>query len=501
VLSFFQPWLLGALALAAAAWPGVALRGGAAPRPARGLAAAAVLGLVLSGATLLAFPQTLATLGDAWAWLARTERFQAQVAESQPLFLPEGRFSVAVAERQLGRALYGLPFLLAWLWASSRGRPDAARRRLVAGFGTGLLAAALVQHRFVNCLSVPYALVLGWAGAGLLARVAGPRPARARRLAAGAGGVLLALFLFAPIRGYYAEPLDRELRLRRGLPERLDPLAERRLRLVETARWLREHTPPTRGWEDPRGEPEYGVLASWTDGHLLRYEARRPVAVDNFGDDLDPARFELALEYLGAEEPRALEILDTLRARYAVVHFPTEPFGPTSMQARLYFHDGSATAQSLAFRGGRFESVPGEAAALAHHRLVYESDGLSFGPRANRQLPAFKVFERVAGARLAGRAPPGAEVALRLPVRTNRGRTFVWEARARADAEGRFVLPAPYSTRPASEVTAAMGPYRVSAAGAELRVAVGEDAVAAGAVVPVPPLGAQRGAGAAPSSR
>jgi hypothetical protein len=65
----------------------------------------------------------------------------------------------------------------------------------------------------------------------------------------------------------------------------------------------------------------------------------------------------------------------------------------------------------------------------------------------------------------------------------------VWRARALADAEGRFVLPAPYSTRPAAAGrTGAVGPYRVAGAGAEVRVAVSETAVASGAAVEVPPF-------------
>ena len=31
---------------------------------------------------------------------------------------------------------------------------------------------------------------------------------------------------------------------------------------------------------------EYGVMAHWTDGHVIEYVAQRPTIVTNFGDDL-----------------------------------------------------------------------------------------------------------------------------------------------------------------------------------------------------------------------
>ena len=83
VLGWFQPsWLL-----AAALWQlglGAVLTRSPAPLGApQRLVAAGAATMLVAILSLLATP--LGTLaGDAWAWLATTERFQAIVAESQP---------------------------------------------------------------------------------------------------------------------------------------------------------------------------------------------------------------------------------------------------------------------------------------------------------------------------------------------------------------------------------------------------------------------------------
>ena len=47
------------------------------------------------------------------------------------------------------------------------------------------------------------------------------------------------------------------------------------------------------------------------------------------------------------------------------------------------------------------------AAALARHRLIYESEGIG-----KRDPPSYKVYEFVPGARIVGAAPAGARVRL-----------------------------------------------------------------------------------------
>ena len=89
---------------------------------------------------------------------------------------------------------------------------------------------------------------------------------------------------------------------------------------VETARWLREHSPPTSSWLIPGPPPEYGVLAPWGYGHTLRYVAQRPMVQDNFGDDVGTEGFAAAEAYFSAEsESAGVEILEQLRVRYVLL--------------------------------------------------------------------------------------------------------------------------------------------------------------------------------------
>jgi len=439
VLSRFQPWwfgLLGVFGVAcAAAWRRPPLGGSRARR----VTSAAVIGVLLLGGSALALPDLPSGAGDAWRWLARTESFQAAVGESLPLFSEAGRFGVGPAVSRLSWfvLLFPVALLLAVSWA--RRRPNRAALLLWLGWSAGLFAATLLQRRFFNSFSVAMALLMGWlvcqAYRALPAWL--PEGALARR-AGGAALVAGVIALLYPLAETYQHHVVNELRLS-DTPQRFRPWVVRQRSLLQMARWLGRKTPPTSGWMNPRRQPEYAVLAPWELGHVIEYAARRPTVTDNFGDDIGERNFQMALRYYQSLEPAASEILDRLGARYVIAQLSHNFLGELPVDGSvfwaLYFYDGSEPERP----------APGDPPALARHRLVYESP-----PWAQEAVAApafFKVFEHVAGARVAGRAAPGARVGVSLPLRTNRGRELVYRAHTIADASGHYALRLPYANR------------------------------------------------------
>jgi len=440
VLSNFQPWFFAVNALGAALcmvawWRWRAL---AASRARRGLGALAIA-VAVGASSLLAWPGLAAGAVEAIGWLAKAEEFQRAVVESKPLFWTTGHFSLMPALSYLSAFVVLVPLALVAGVAEALRRTGAAALWLFLAWTAVLFAVTCLQARFFNSFSVALALLLALSLRALyriaIERLGAGCPRRGRRqrtraaVATALGVALLALL--APAWSLYA-PLFSTLG-GGGSRTLLKGEVFERFASSETAQWIRENTPPTSGWLDPTRAPEYAVLASWDLGHLIEYVARRPTPVDNFGDDLGGENFARVQEYFRAAEPRAVEILERLGARYVVVPYYDEflgrEVGPASMYRALWERDGSASAQG----------VP----ALERHRLVYEF-ATRKGPDPGRAL--FKVFQHVAGARIRGRASPGSEVRARLPLVSPAGRHFEYASRTRADAEGRYELRVPYAS-------------------------------------------------------
>ena len=80
--------------------------------------------------------------------------------------------------------------------------------------------------------------------------------------------------------------------------------------------------------------------------------------------------------------------------------------------------------------------------ALQHYRLVHESENtISAGQKF------VKIFEHVPGAVISGNAPPGTKVVAAIPIMTNQNRAFLYQQSNTSDADGRFTLVLPYSTK------------------------------------------------------
>jgi dolichyl-phosphooligosaccharide-protein glycotransferase len=486
VLSDFQPWLL---ATGAAAYLLLALlcaRPSGDASLSRRSGAAIAAGMLALAPALLLLADVRAGAEDAWAWFARQEEFQAQVTESQPLLMSRGRFDTSKALTYLTPLVFLAPLWLAFLVREARRRRNAGLA-VLAAYATVLLAATLFQFRFVDAFAPIMALCVGAWVPGAVARVAAIIERRSRLLGSLVVSGLLLLAVF-PALSFHAPALAENLRALRGEPPRV-PLREARLRLLaDVGDWLREHTPPTSGFADASVQPEYGVLSHWSDGHLLRYVSRRPMVVDNFGDDVGVENFRLAHEFYLSPEERASQILDRLRVRYAV--FEYRPIAartrvePDSVFSRLYLQDGAATEEALALRGPRVLRREHPMPALNRHRLVYETEPKPQSPSNGRA--AFKVYEHVAGARIVGRVEPGATVEASLEVETPRGRRFTWRALVEADPQGTFALRVPYATAGAPPSVRTAPRMRLRAGSRELELVIPEEAVLSGGDVMVP---------------
>lgn len=87
---------------------------------------------------------------------------------------------------------------------------------------------------------------------------------------------------------------------------------------LEAYKWLSDSTPQTSYFLEPDKKPEYGILCFWGDGHQILYNAKRPVAASNFGNDVP--NFSIVNQfYLTESEIAANQIIEKLECRYVYV--------------------------------------------------------------------------------------------------------------------------------------------------------------------------------------
>jgi dolichyl-diphosphooligosaccharide--protein glycosyltransferase len=489
-LTAFQPLWLGAGAGGLLAVAELWRRTGAgAGRLSRAAGALALAGAGCALAFVL-LPELRVALSGAGGWFTREHRFLGTVQELRPLFYPADRLDPGFAARSLTPALFAFP--LAWLFlAARRGLAPNARPKhaLLLVWSGAFFALALAQERFANVFAPGLALVIGVAAAELHG-IAQRRLAPPARLALGAGLAALVLGALAPAARDYGR-LFAYSRFAHAQEEAPLPASWWRAAVIEdAARFLRDASPPTRGFLDASLRPEYGVLTPWDVGHLVRHRAERPTVQDNFGAFGDPRAFDLARDYFDAEdEEAAFRVAAELGARYTIAtrEGSGQTFGPSphSVGQRLWRRLGNGAPA-----GSGSPATPGSGSpALGRHRLVWVGDRSGRPRDVERPAPdRVAVFELVPGARVAGRAAPGAEVVFELSLRAGRGR-FPYRARTVASREGRYELRLPYPTdAPVSAEVGATGAYRVRSGGRSAALDVREADVRAGAAVAGPDL-------------
>jgi dolichyl-diphosphooligosaccharide--protein glycosyltransferase len=458
VLSNFQPWLFGALSLFAllasllferVSRQSVWMR----------LATMVPLGVLFLAASIAFIPELEMSVRDSAQWLSRSDDFQAMVGESMPLFMLHGRFTTEIASSRLSYFIYLFPPALVWLGFASRSRGNRSAIYGYLAWALVLFAFTLLQKRFFNTFSIALALTMGVA----LVRfydVLADRFSLGRGLRVGCTSLVALAFLY-PSLAVYREPAMGIAGAVLGEPAEHSFRTDLNLARREMTSWLRLHTPETAGYLDPTGEPEYGVLARWGEGHFITYGARRPTVMGNFGDDLGRDHFLLARSFFSAEPERGAEILESLRVRYLVIRSRSES---RPMAKTLFAGDGSR---------------------LGRYRLLHE-----VRPLLGVDLPSYKIFEFVKGAELLGTAPPRSLVVAELDLVTNLGRETRFETVVEADASGQYRLRLPYATqgltqRPTDSLQTAAR-YRISVGDAHAEIAIDEVAVQRGALVTGP---------------
>ncbi len=308
------------------------------------------------------------------------------IYEARPL-LADGP---GLAWRQLSAGFFLAPVAIV-LWALR------ARRGILPGvhgalaiWGIVTLFLALSQR-----LNVYYAAPLAALALIEIARAMGARLPKRRALAGAAAGVVLALPMWS------------------GLKEELASVNVPGSDLFDLLERMRATIPHPVDAYDPRllGPPPFpealarasSVMAPWSMGHLLLYDAEEPVVANNFGYGfLDSIGF-----FLAESEDDALAIARRHRARWVVVtdlalrmndyasylgrppYLTETPQGlsPTpryfrTLQARLYDFGG---------KGAVREGISVE--PLARIRLLFHSK--SAIRRGDRWIPRWAVFEIV----------------------------------------------------------------------------------------------------------
>jgi dolichyl-diphosphooligosaccharide--protein glycosyltransferase len=441
VVSHFQPWMFGVLCAHAGASAFAFASTGAATNGR--ILQAVGLGVALVGVSAVAFPELLAGVDEARRWLTKDEVFQGLVKESKPLFIAETGFDRENAELRLSRFVYLLPIVLAVLVARARTSARRAELFFLVFWVAVLAVVTLLQRRFFNSLSPAYAIVLAWGAVTVWReRHASYRRDAARRITIAVVAALLLTVGLAPMLATYQRPLLNLADQLAGAQLTVPKNEHSRRVLLQTSDWIRANTPPTSGWLDPEVQPEYGVLAFWSFGHVLKYGAQRPTVVGNFGDDVGEANLRRVTAYFASREPDAARILEDLRARYVLVR----TLGDVP-PARLL---GDAMRKRLSV-----DDSPG----LERHRLVYESP--LGGQYVDFGRSEYRVFERVAGATIAGNAPPGATVHAVLVYESNRRRRGRYQNSAVADEGGRYELRVPYASRGAPPAVRSTAAYRI----------------------------------------
>ena len=484
VFSEFQPLMFGLATLGFLAlsefWQRVAYPA----RPLDRVLQAGFAAGVLIGLTLIALPVLSEGLDASWSWLAKGENFQAGVGESKPLFRGGGHR----AEEFFTRAIYLAPLVLVVFWGRVRRRADRAACFFLVGWSFALAAATLTQLRFANSFSVAWSLLLAWSLVETVSWARAQLSSRAGvRWFALAAGVLVLLFVVTPSVMSYRVYALNIVRSSKGEPPRKNYLERLQFVREKMSRWLRNNTPATEGWLDEAAVPEYGILAPWSAGHVLKYVGRRPVVQDNFGDDAGVQGFETARRYFSAgDEADALAQIEGLQVRYVIVRASenrrrSNRF-PGEMQTRLDRYRGSERWMVEKGQAG----APMRFDALERHRLIYESAAL--WPSAETELPLYQVFEIVPGAHVEGLADPDGVVVARLEIRSPGGSTFEYLKRTRADSAGRWEMHLPYSNERFSSAVEVAEAYELTSGERRVKLRIPEGAIWSGARVRAPHL-------------
>lgn len=420
-----------------------------------GLAVAPPIAALALGAALV--PPLRTTVLVAIGYVGRGEAQISQVTESMPLFA-NGPLD---ATQHYTVLLLAVPvFAVA---AIARARAEAEPMRTKQGLAwlhlvpTALLAASQIRlgsmFAPLFCILCGHGLSIGhdW----LRQRLSRRGPAVAAAIAAAAVAVL-------PVLPQYRRHDGN------GAPELV--------RTFDALMWLAHEARRPGDAEELASRPAFAVMARWQWGHYLTYLGKQANVSNPLGQT--PANLRGVREsvrfFLATDPGEAAARLERLESRYVLTtpFFDDLPGMVRHTSSRLEDFTQVTSEGWLApsprfyeTMGARLTYFDGRAARVAgvihpplrRFRLVFEGGGPF--EDAGGQFAYAKLFELVRGARIEGRATPGAHVLLRSTLVTNAQRRITYRDETDADEEGRFGFVAPYATGP-NGATAAE-PYEV----------------------------------------
>lgn len=459
--TFLQPLLLvlAGLGIVGCAWVGG--RGGGIRK--RRLLVIAV-GLAVAAAAMGAVASRVSRQvhSGLTGWLFRRDPWLATIGEFQSILSPlPGQDSVLLPVHEgLGWSVFFLPVAVAVVAATLWGRP---RVRALLFLTAVIVALTLVQNRFART-AIPFVAACIAIAVAQVLRVIATR--RHRRISpAWVPGVMLLLFL--------ADGPTRALLV----PPRRYPLVP----IMDAAVQLRDQPLP------PGSQP--GVLSNWGYGHQLRVMAGVPVVVNGFGSYLDADEFWKAVKVFRGSPADLDAYMDGHRIGAVVAGAATIGAEVTGANDSPSFAGGvlnqafmtSIPLSPLLIAGS---GVPGWSVPHLPHLLPrYATSAIVTG--LGFPLPFLWTYERVAGARVRGEAPPGARVIAELPF-TEWGRSHTYKAFAVAGPDGRWEMVLPFPSGYRRSVIRSAPRWSFAAGGGAARNAeVPEASVRSGSVVEV----------------
>lgn len=396
---------------------------------------------------IVEFVSGLAVIGGRDPWLD-------SISELRPILLPNGKLDLLHATETLSIIYWLFPVLLITqfrLWKKDNFSSFGCCLFIVWGATFWLLP--LFRERYVHLTAIVIAI-----GGGLIFSTISEYGSKIGKAVAGAI-LLILLFPSVPFLAHIPEI---------GLP------SHERYDLQAAMKWLRERTPKTSYFDNPVHVPEYGVISDWGVGALINYLAQRPTVATNFGWEThglfesaafltlsDPNLAEsilldnnvryIFLSELNQNLPRLKEIVDfgIKKGRFKLALFPSDhPY--MTMYHRLYVRDGSS-----------YEAPDIKVEGLCNYRLIYESPNGFTNPEIGF-LSYYKIFEYVPGAIVRGETAPGKDVTIRLKLRSNTGRMFIYTNTSRSDDYGLFQFQVPYSMDSGEGGVTSVGKYEIS---------------------------------------
>lgn len=413
------------------------------------------------------------------------------IAQYRPLLTDDaGRFSILAPLRASTAFLFLSPLVLIALSLPRRLRTSNPAYSFFVISGWALFVLSLLNGRYENVFTLSVAVCGGVFLVSVYNLLSKRLAVIPGKIAGFVAAVAVAVVLLYPSLPFYRGIAMSQPFLIKG-------------DLEETLYWMKSATPETSHFLEPWKKPEYGVMARWEFGGWIEEIAERPSVATVYGIEthglVDSAEF-----FLSTDEKEFLDIIDRNDVRYfilsktlgalpeyaeilgrdpagylrTVVDASGRPVWETGekffqlVQTNLYMTDGQPTAEPIPFKG-----VNGV-------RLVYESPSASDVRGFAGEIKQYKVFERVKGAKLVGKARPGTAVVLAGTVVTNQGRQFQTVRETRADSTGRFVVEAWYPTVNAGEGRVGVdGAYMLKIGNAGKGFVLSEEDIINGAVL------------------